>query len=154
MGGRAESHEAVAAGGVVYRRGASGVEYLVGEQTDWRTGDHNVRLPKGHVDPGESLEAAAVREVEEETGRRAEVEAPLGEHRYAFDAPPRKHRPGGRIEKRVVFYLMRDVGASDAGRDDEMDRVLWLDADTACERLTFEDEQAMVRRAQSHLEGR
>ncbi len=148
-----ETHEAVAAGGVVYRRGASGLEFLVGEQVDWRTHDHNVRLPKGHADPGEGLEAAALREVAEETGRRARVDGLLGEHRYAFDAPPHKGRPGGRIEKRVVFFLMEDLGPSEAPRDEEMERILWLDADAACRRLTFENEQVMIRRAEARLAG-
>lgn len=147
-----QTHEAIAAGGVVYRRDGDGLVFLVGEQVDWRTGDHNVRLPKGHVDPGETIETAALREVAEETGRRTRIEAALGEHRYAFDAPPRKGRPGGRIDKRVVFYLMADLGKSDAPRDDEMERLLWLDAETACARLTFENEQVMVRRAAELLE--
>lgn len=150
-----ETHRAIAAGGVVYRRGDRGPEFLVAEQTDWRTGDHTVRLPKGHVDAGESLEQAAVREVAEESGRRARVDRLLGEHHYAFDAPPRPHRPGGRIEKTVVFFLMEDLGPTDGPRDDEMDRILWLVADAACGRLTFENEQAMIRRAEAALrEGR
>ena len=147
-----ETHEMIAAGGVVYRRTASGIEYLVGEQIDWRTRDRNVRLPKGHVDPGEALEQAALREVAEETGRSARIEAHLGEHRYSFVAPPRRARPGGRIEKIVVFFLMEDLGPSPDPRDDEMERLLWLDADTACARLSFENEQAMIRRAQEQLE--
>lgn len=144
-------HEEISAGGVVFRRTARGVEYLVGEQIDWRTHARTVRLPKGHIDPGETLEQAALREVEEETGRRIRVEAELGEHRYTFDAPPRHGRPGGRIEKRVVFYLMEDLGASSADRDDEMERILWLDVGAACARLTFDDERAMIRRAEAHL---
>lgn len=148
-----QTHEDIAAGGVVYRRCEAGIEFLVGEQTDWRTKERTVRLPKGHLDPGESLEQAALREVEEETGRRTRIEAPLGEHAYAFDAPPRRGRPGGHIEKRVVFYLMEDLGPSHGERDDEMERVLWLDADGACARLTFENERAMIRRAEERLAG-
>jgi len=147
-----ETQEAVAAGGVVFRRAGGRVVYLVGEQVDWRTHEHTVRLPKGHVDPGESLEVAALREVAEETGRLARIESPLGEHRYSFDAPPRPHRPGGRIHKRVVFFLMEDLGESGGPREEEMERVLWVHADEACRRLTFENEQAMIRRAQAHLE--
>jgi 8-oxo-dGTP pyrophosphatase MutT (NUDIX family) len=149
-----EKHQAIAAGGVVFRRTAGGVEFLVGEQIDWRTHEHRVRLPKGHVDPGETVEAAAVREVEEETGRKVVGATPLGEHRYSFVAPPRRKRPGGLIEKVVVFFLMEDAGPTDAPRDDEMERILWLDADSACQRLTFENEQTMVRRAAEKLEGR
>jgi 8-oxo-dGTP pyrophosphatase MutT (NUDIX family) len=147
-----EAHEAIAAGGVVFRRTARGIEFLVGEQIDWRTGEQTVRLPKGHVDPGETIEEAALREVTEESGRKVRGAAPLGEHRYSFVAPPRRERPGGLIEKRVVFFLMEDAGQSDAPRDAEMERVLWLDADAACQRLTFENEQAMLRRAAELLD--
>ncbi len=146
--------QATAAGGVVYRRRDGGFEFLIGEQIDWRTHDRNLRLPKGHVDPGEGLEEAALREVAEETGRRARIDGLLGEHRYAFDAPPRKKRPGGRIEKRVVFYLMEDLGPSDAPKDDEMERILWLGEQAARQGLTFENEQEMIRLAAERLAGR
>jgi len=148
-----ETHEELSAGGVVYRRTGHGVEYLVGEQIDWRTKARTVRLPKGHLDEGETLEQAALREVEEETGRIARVETLLGEHRYAFDAPAHHGRPSGHIEKRVVFYLMEDQGAHAGGRDEEMERILWLDAEAARTRLTFENEQALIHRAEAHLAG-
>lgn len=147
-------HHATAAGGVVYRRGADGIEFLVGEQIDWRTHDRNLRLPKGHVDPDEDLEEAALREVAEETGRRARIDGLLGEHRYAFDAPPHKKRPGGHIEKRVVFFLMEDLGPADAPKDDEMERILWLGVEAARQGLTFANEQEMIRLAEERLAGR
>jgi len=148
-----DTREETCAGGVLYRHGEPGIEFLVGEQIDWRTKARTVRLAKGHLEPDEPLERGALREVEEETGRRARIAGLLGEHRYAFDAPAREHRPGGRIEKRVVFFLMEDLGPHPDGRDDEMEAVHWLDADAACARLTFENEQAMVRSAAARLAG-
>ncbi|UQN06366.1 NUDIX hydrolase [Deinococcus sp. QL22] len=42
-------------------------------------------FPKGHVEPGETLEQTAVREVQEETGVRASVVAPLQVTEYTND---------------------------------------------------------------------
>ena len=98
----------VSAGGVVYRRRSGRIEILLGEQTDWNTRERTVRLPKGHREPGEALEAAALREVREETGRRATLTLRLEEVRYGYT----NRRTGRAIHKRVVFYLMEDVDLS------------------------------------------
>lgn len=146
--------EDLSAGGVVYRRGAASLEFLVGEQRDWRTGGRNVRLPKGHLDPGETLEDAARREVAEETGRLVTTEGELGEHVYEYDVPSELDpaRVDHRVRKRVVFFLMRDDDAHPDGADDEMSRLHWLAEPEACARLTFENEREMVRRAARTIE--
>lgn len=146
--------EDLSSGGVVYRHGKRTVEFLVGEQIDWRTGDRNVRLPKGHLDPGETPEEAARREVAEETGRRAIIVETLGEHRYQYDVPSEldPSQVDHRVHKRVVFFLMRDDDAHPDGRDDEMSTLHWLDEEQACAQLTFENEQDMLRLAARRIE--
>ena len=58
-------------------------------------------LPKGMLEPGESSEAAALREVTEETGARGRTQARLGSLEYWF-------RDGEeRVLKTVAFFLMR-----------------------------------------------
>ena len=146
--------EDLSSGGVVYRHGGTSVQFLIGEQVDWRTGERNVRLPKGHLEPGETVEEAACREVAEETGRRATIVEMLGEHLYQYDVP-RKRKPGEtkhRVQKRVVFFLMRDEDAHPDGRDDEMGTLHWMDEEQACARLTFDNEQEMVRLAARRIE--
>ena len=54
-------------------------------------------LPKGHIEPGETAEAAAVREVEEEAGVRAAIVALAGESEYPAPGKP----------VRTIFFLMR-----------------------------------------------
>src|SRR5438309_5213995 len=87
-----------AAGGVVYRpRKRDGSREVVmihrPKYDDWT-------LPKGKLEPGESVEDAAVREVFEETGFRTEIERRIGETAYR----DRHGRP-----KRVTYYAMRPV---------------------------------------------
>jgi 8-oxo-dGTP pyrophosphatase MutT (NUDIX family) len=61
-------------------------------------------MPKGHVEPGETLEEAAVREVWEETGLKARVIAPLGETEYGFFEDGTWH------QKRVVWFHIEALG--------------------------------------------
>jgi len=137
-----------AAGGVVYRRRAGGIEFLLGEQRDWNTGADNVRLPKGRVDPGESLEQTALREVREETGYAVELRAPLGESRYRFRVVGEDRV----VDKRVTYYLLRDLGRPPDPPDGEMQRVFWCPPAEAIERLSFENEREAAARALAWLE--
>jgi 8-oxo-dGTP pyrophosphatase MutT (NUDIX family) len=58
-------------------------------------------FPKGHIDPGETSEQAAVREVKEECGLTAEIIATLGETSYCFRENGMDH------QKKVQWYLMK-----------------------------------------------
>lgn len=58
-------------------------------------------LPKGHLDPGETKEQAAIREVEEETGVQAQIVAALSPTHYT--------NPKG-IPREIHWYLMRGEG--------------------------------------------
>ena len=73
----------VSAGGVVYRRDGEDVEVVLASRRT-RRGDLAWGLAKGGIEPGESHEDAAVREVLEETGYTAEIEASLGDTRYFY----------------------------------------------------------------------
>ena len=131
------------AGGVVVRAVRDAPLVLVGEQDDRHSGARTLRLPKGHVEAGESLEQAALREVREETGRRARILQPLIDVRYRYAI-----RAGdATVDKRVWFFLMEDIGPSDAPRDHEMRLLHWLPLDEASDALTFDTERRVVRAA-------
>src|SRR5277367_6513859 len=66
----------VSAGGVVYRRDASGDFEVVLVRP---AGRDSWVLPKGHLEPGESIAEAALREAREETGLEVSIARPLGE---------------------------------------------------------------------------
>lgn len=121
-----------AAGGVVWRRGANGnIEVLLVHRPhydDWT-------LPKGKLEPSETHEEAARREVEEETGLRCS----LGLELPATSYRDRRGRP-----KLVRYWAM----TADGGRfhpTDEVDRAHWLPAADAETLLTYERDIHVVR---------
>ncbi|MCT9002888.1 NUDIX hydrolase [Microbacterium memoriense] len=67
-----------AAGGVVWRVVGGKLKVLVIHRTAYA----DVTLPKGKVDPGETLAETAVREIHEETGIRVALGFPVGVSRY------------------------------------------------------------------------
>ena len=129
------------AGGVVYRRVTGRVEIAVAVEHDRLRGVPNTRLAKGHVEKGESLEAAALREVREEIGIAAEIVAPLGSVEYTF------REDEVDVTKVVHFYLMRSTSEETHPLDGEMLHVHWSPIETAEGELTFETEQRIARRA-------
>ena len=128
-----ENPEVRAAGGVLLRAGDGGVEVAVihrPKYEDWS-------LPKGKLEPDEGFEAAALREVEEETGMRAELRDELASISYR----DRKGRT-----KLVRYWLMRPLDGEFAPGS-EVDELRWLDPDAAAELLSYEHDAALVREA-------
>jgi 8-oxo-dGTP pyrophosphatase MutT (NUDIX family) len=130
----------VSAGGVVYRRGDGSIEVVLASRRT-RRGDLAWGLAKGGIERGESREEAALREVREETGLDATIEADLGDTRYIYvweDV---------RIRKRVHFFLMRHTGGDVDDRDDEMEEVRWFPLERALKRAAYRGERDVLGRA-------
>ena len=133
----------VSAGGVIVRRGAGGCEVaLVGRGTPIRWG-----LPKGGLEAGETLDRAAVREAQEETGLRVRLLGPLGDIHYWFATR------GVRHQKTVHFYLMEAVGGDVSDHDWENDEARWFPIDEGLAAMAFPNEIAIVRRAREAWNG-
>jgi len=113
------------------RRGAQGQKVLA--------------LPKGHVDPGETPDQTALREVREETGVDATLVEKLGEVRYFYQ------RSGKRIFKRVTFYLFEYLGGSLDDHDDEVEEARWMPLAEAAQALSYDGEREMATRALSAI---
>ena len=135
------------AGGLVVRRPdePDPVAALIGRRT--RRGDLEWVLPKGHLEPGESAAQAAVREVEEETGIRGRVLAPLGTIDYWFVLG------GRRVHKTVHHFLLEAVSGQLSRADIEVEDVEWVRLDEAVTRLAHEDERDLAVRAAGLLAG-
>jgi 8-oxo-dGTP pyrophosphatase MutT (NUDIX family) len=145
-GQRLRTEQAVSAGGAVYRRAEDGAIDVV---ICGRSREVLWALPKGTPEPGESLRETAAREVREETGLGVVIVAELGTIEYEFERPAR----GVRFEKTVHFYLMSPDGTGATEQHDaEYDRVEWVPADEAMQRLTYDDERVVLLRALSAIE--
>ena len=136
------------AGGVLVRRLRG--RWMVAAIRPQRHGPAVLALPKGHIDPGESAEVTAVREVAEETGARGRSLGKLGDIRYVFTWE------GERIFKVVSFFLVRYQGGRlgdlpEAFRHEVAD-VRWLPLDEASRLLTYGGEREMARKALIRLE--
>ena len=110
-------------------------------------------LPKGLVDPDEQPQAAAVREVQEETGLVAEPVIKLADNKYVY---VRTWGDGKRVFKIVSFYLMRYVSGEidnlTSGMRIEVKRALWVPLADAPRQLAYSNERKVLRQAQDHLE--
>jgi 8-oxo-dGTP diphosphatase len=128
-----EAAEVKAAGGVVWRRGAGGVEVAVAHRPhrgDWS-------LPKGKLDPGETWEQAALREVEEEIGLTCKLGREL---------PPVSYRDSSGREKVVRYWLM-EPEAGEFEPNDEVDELRWLIPSAAVELLSYPRDRELVASA-------
>ena len=125
----AKSSVILAAGGVLTRGEHEVIVVHRKRHNDWS-------LPKGKLDPGESFEEAALREVREETGCIATLGDYIGTVGYRA-----KGRP-----KAVLFWRMSLLEQRPLDHDDEVDRVLWLTPEDALRRLTYEQEREIIGR--------
>jgi 8-oxo-dGTP pyrophosphatase MutT (NUDIX family) len=102
-------------------------------------------LPKGGMNPGETPQQTAAREVREETGVTVTVGERLGQVDYTY-------RRGGRpIAKTVHFYLCAFEGGDTADHDHEVDDALWMPLADARRRLSYPGERRMIEHALSVL---
>ena len=130
--------EETSAGGLVVDRTGEHLRAALIARHD-RRGRLVWSLPKGHLEAGETPEDAAIREVEEETGIRGRVLAPLGVIDFWFIAENR------RIHKTVHHYLMEASGGELSDEDAEVVEVAWFPLGDVRERLAYADERRLLR---------
>ncbi|HXG93575.1 MAG TPA: NUDIX hydrolase [Blastocatellia bacterium] len=132
-----EQNEELAAGGVVvdYRNKDAPSVLVIHRPRydDWS-------FPKGKIKGGETIEDAAIREVEEETGIKCRITRELESLRYIYRTRAGKLRP-----KLVHYFLMKPVKGEIQIAGDEVDAVEWLDAREAKARLTYEHDKRLLR---------
>ncbi len=103
-------------------------------------------IPKGTPDDAETPEETALREVREETGIAARIVGELGNIHYWFA------RRGTSFSKEVRHYLMVATGGDVSLHDHEYDEARWFPIEEGVQRLTYENEAHVVRRAMPMIE--
>lgn len=137
MVGSPEVHRYRSAGGVVIQENK--ILLLERPQRD------EIRLPKGHIEEGESIEHAALRETTEETGYAdLNIEASLGHQIVEFDYQS-KHFI--RTEYYFLMSLNSKLRTPQPQQDSIQFRPLWVPISEAVEYLTFEAEKHVARKA-------
>ena len=110
--------------------GPAGIEVAVAHRPhreDWS-------LPKGKLDPGESWEQAALREVEEEIGFRC---------RLGRELPPTSYTDQ-KGRSKVVRYWLMEPEEGEFAPNDEVDELRWLIPSAAAELLTYPHDRELV----------
>jgi 8-oxo-dGTP diphosphatase len=120
----------LASGALVCRHGKQGAEVLLVHRQrydDWS-------FPKGKLDRGEHVLAAAIREVKEETGLTVRLGPPLPSVHYTVS------RNGAGLPKQVFYWVARpqeDRNVADYAANAEIDKVVWTPIEKARRRLTY-----------------
>lgn len=146
---RLVSVEETSAGGVIIDV-RSGTAFLALIARRNRAGRVEWCLPKGHVEPGETLVETAVREVTEETGIVGRALVTLGTIDYWFSTPD------FRIHKMVHHYLLEALGGEisvEGDPDHEAIDAAWFPLERVHEQLTFPNERRIADMAWRRLAG-
>ena len=122
------------AAGVVVLRGKSRKREVLTvhrpHRADWS-------LPKGKVEFGEHILAAAIRECDEETGYQVTLGPCVGTMEYIAAGRP----------KRVDYWLAEVIGDEGFAPDDEVDSIAWVPIKDAGSHLTYAADVELVQRA-------
>jgi 8-oxo-dGTP pyrophosphatase MutT (NUDIX family) len=114
----------ISAGGVVYRRTEQGLQIQLIQD---RYG--KISLPKGKMEPGETVEQTALREIVEETGMQGRIVKPVDQIKYRY-----LHESKGMIDKEVHYYLVEAIGGKLQAQIEEIRGVEWFSPEEAWRR--------------------
>ena len=132
-------YDEVSAGAVVFYRGDA-VEYLL---LHYASGHWD--FPKGNIEPGETPEQTALREIKEETGLDVKLVPGFREEvEYVYS------RGGRRVRKKVIFFLA-EAPSKEVRLSWEHVGYAWLLFDQALARLTYESSRRVLAKAHRTL---
>lgn len=98
-------------------------------------------FPKGHLEEGESSKEAALREVEEESGIKAEIIDKVGQSKYVFT------QNGEKIFKVVTIFLMKYLSGEIKPQASEITKVKWINPQEALKILTFKNDKDLLQKS-------
>ena len=144
--GKLTTMDQISAGGVAFRWRDSVPEIAivsVKPKLRWQ-------LPKGIVDPGESPQVTAIREVREEAGLETDLITLIETIEYWYRSV--KDGKPVRYHKFVHFFLLKYKGGDVADHDHEVEESRWVSFDEALEMLDFKSEREVVEKAREMIE--
>ena len=139
----------ISAGGFVVSKSDSSMVALMARFN--RGGKLEWCIPKGHLEPDETKEQAALREVFEETGLEAEIADYLGEVSYTFN------QKGKNVSKTVHVFLLDQVAGELTMENDpnhEASELAWVKLDELVSRLSHGSEKRIAQVALELIEAR
>lgn len=134
----------VSAGGVVYRKRDGKLEIQLIHD---RYG--KITLAKGKREQGETIEQTALREIEEETGIRGRIIAPLETIYYQYHLPDH-----GDVNKEVHYYLVEAQDGHLEAQLEEIRDVGWYEPKAAWQeqrRYGYDNNDSVLRKAFAQL---
>ena len=135
----------ISSGGVAFRWQDSNLEVaIVSVKPSLRW-----QLPKGIVDPGESPEGTAVREVREEAGIETDLFQLIETIEYWYRST--KYGKPVRFHKFVHFYLLQYQSGNVTDHDHEVAEAKWVSFEEAIEMLAFKSEREVVEKAREMI---
>jgi 8-oxo-dGTP pyrophosphatase MutT (NUDIX family) len=145
--GKVTTMDQVSAGGVAFHWRESEPEIAivsVKPKLRWQ-------LPKGIVDPGETPQVTAVREVREEAGIETDLIRLIETIEYWYRSV--KYGKPVRYHKFVHFYLLEYKSGDVTNHDHEVEESRWVSFDEALEMLDFKSERDVVEKAREMIAG-
>lgn len=135
----------ISAGGIVYKRTRKGLKMslMLDPFGKWT-------FAKGHVESGETIEQAALRETAEEMALRGlKLRLPLGTIDFWFRE---KYRPGskGMLVHKFVHYFLMEAPSGEWGspqKHEKIRQIIWVDPREAMAKSSYEDVRPVLEKA-------
>lgn len=135
----------ISAGGIVYKRvkGQLKIALMLDPFGKWT-------FAKGHVEPGETIEQAAVRETSEEMMlNNLKLLVPLGTIDFWFRE---KYRPGnkGKLIHKFVHYYLMEAPVREWGKplkEEKIRKIAWVSPKETVRRSGYEDVRPVLEKA-------
>ncbi|WP_068774347.1 NUDIX hydrolase [Paenibacillus sp. FJAT-26967] len=130
----------ISGGGVVFRKKDGRTEVQLIQD---RFG--KMTIPKGKMEPGETIEETALREINEETGITGRIVEPLDRITYDYE-----HKEYGTVHKEVHYYLVEAVGGDLQAQVEEINGVEWFSPEDAWEKQVqagYDNNDGILRKA-------
>ena len=122
-------------GAVVFRKYHGYIELLLIKHV---VGGH-WSFPKGHVEPGETEEQTALREIKEETGIDVELNTSF---REVVSYSPKRD-----TTKDVIYFLGKAKTFQYTPQEEEIAQIKWVEINLAHSFLTYDNDKQLVNKA-------